>query len=221
VKRTEDRLVEALRSARGPRDTATLARELGLHPNGVRLQLHRLENTGLVERSHASTSHGRPRDLWTLTPRAIAQADRPHTGWTMARTLARAIPATPENLADVRAAGAAMGSEIVDGIAAPPAADRLVAVDQALDALGFEPRREPTGQGARYTLRHCPYAEAVREHPAVVCTLHRGMIEGILCHFAADAEVTAFEPRDPDTAGCIVEIACPHEGAAGGRSTKI
>lgn len=210
MSRTEDRLVDALRAAGGTRDTATLARDLDLHPNGVRLQLRRLERAGLVTRSRSTERPGRPRDLWAITPSAIAQADRPHTGWAMARTLARAIPATPANLAEVRSAGEAMGAELVEDMPRPPADDCLPAIDQALEALGFEPEREPAAGGARYVLTHCPYAEAVKENPAVICTLHRGTIDGILGRLAPGASVTAFEPHDPTTAGCVVEIACPH-----------
>lgn len=213
MSRTEDRLVDALRAAGAPRDTATLADELGLHPNGVRLQLRRLERAGLVSRSRSAERPGRPKDLWALTTSAIAQADRPHTGWTMARTLARAIPATPANLAEVRSAGEAMGAELVEDLPRPPADDCLPAIDQALEALGFEPEREPVEGGARYVLTHCPYAEAVKENPAVICTLHRGTIDGILGQLAPGARVTAFEPRDPAVAGCVVQIACPHVGS--------
>lgn len=210
MSRTEDRLVDALRAAAEPRDTATLARELELHPNGVRLQLRRLERAGVVERSAASDGVGRPRDVWRLTPRAVAQADRPHTGWTMARALARAIPASPERLEEVRLAGVALGTELVEDLAEPAHEECLHALDHALEALGFEPQRAPRDGGANYTLTHCPYADAVRENPAVVCMLHRGTIEGMLGHLAPDARLTGFEPRDPAVAGCQVDIACPH-----------
>ena len=52
----------------------------------------------------------------------------------------------------------------------------------------------------------CPYADVVRENPAVVCTLHKGIVGGVLEHLGTGGRVTRFEPRDPDEAGCIIEV---------------
>lgn len=204
--RTTARLVAALRSATVPLDTAALAERLDLHPNGVREQLRRLEARGAVERRREHGAIGRPRDLWSLVPRMIAEADRPHTGWTMARSLARAIPPTSTRLREVEAAGLDMGLELACQVGLDPAEGPVGELDRALEALGFEPEREPTAAGMRYRLRTCPYAEAVRENPAVVCTLHRGVVQGVLACIGGTAELVAFEPRDPDVAGCIVEV---------------
>ncbi len=203
---TETRLVALLRTAGAPLDTASIAAGVGLHPNGVRLQLQRMERRGLVGSEPARGAVGRPRTLWRLLPRAIAEADLPHTGWAMARSLARAIPATPARLKEVERAGEQMGAELAQDLGAATGADKRDAVGQALAALGFDPERHDDGSISRYRLRTCPYAEAVRENPAVVCTLHRGVVRGVLDRIAPTAELTGFEPRPPDVAGCIVEI---------------
>jgi predicted ArsR family transcriptional regulator len=204
--RTEERIVVLLRRSPGALDTATIARRLRLHPNGVRLQLQRLEGSGLVQREQAREGVGRPRDLWRLAPRAIAEADLPHTGWAMARSLARAIPATPERLREVEAAGVQMGHELAGELDAVADPDPREALDHALGALGFEPRRADDGDRSSFVLRTCPYAEAVRENPAVVCTLHKGVVRGVLERMAPGTELTGFVPKDPDEAGCLVEI---------------
>ncbi len=203
---TETRLVALLRTADAPLDTASIAESVGLHPNGVRLQLQRMERRGLVGSEAARGGVGRPRTLWRLMPRAIAEADLPHTGWAMARSLARAIPATPARLKEVEAAGEQMGAELAQDLGPVPGGDTRDAVGQALAALGFDPGRRDDGAVSRYRLRTCPYAEAVRENPAVVCTLHRGVVRGVLDRVAPGSELTGFEPRPPDVAGCIVEI---------------
>ena len=59
----------------------------------------------------------------------------------------------------------------------------------------------------RYELQTCPYAEAVRENPAVVCTLHRGVVRGVLERLQPGAELVGFVPKPPDVAGCIVDVA--------------
>ena len=58
----------------------------------------------------------------------------------------------------------------------------------------------------RYELQTCPYAEAVRENPAVVCTLHRGVVRGVLERLQPGAELVGFVPKPPDVAGCIVDV---------------
>ena len=203
---TEARLVALIRAAERPLDTATIAGLIDRHPNGVRVQLQRLERAGVLVCEHSSGDVGRPRALWRLTPRAIAEADLPHTGWAMARSLARTIPATPERLREVEQAGTEMGRELAARLGPTTGADVREAFGDALEALGFEPRRTDAGERARYELTTCPYADTVRENPAVVCTLHRGIVRGVLGSITPDAAVTGFEPKDPDPAGCIVEI---------------
>ncbi len=123
----------------------------------------------------------------------------------MARSLARAIPPTPPRLREVDDAGAQMGAELVDQIGASSADDPLQALTHALEALGFDPRQSAT-EPMRFELMTCPYAEAVRENPAVVCTLHRGIIRGVLDSVAPSMQLTRFEPNDPDEAGCLVVV---------------
>ena len=40
----------------------------------------------------------------------------------------------------------------------------------------------------------------------VVCTLHRGLAQGLLDALEPNAVLKAFVPRDPDQAGCLIEI---------------
>lgn len=204
--RTQSRLIAALRGAGGPVDTATLAETLGLHPNGVREHLRRLAELDLVERERERREVGRPRDLWRLAPRAIAREDREDTGWAMARALARAIPATPERLREVQATGRTMGAELAEQVRPVRSDDPAETIDHALAALGFEPRRETAGDEIRYRLMVCPYAAAVHENQAVVCTLHRGVVDGVLEGLGIPARLTEFSPRDPDVAGCVVAV---------------
>lgn len=199
-----------LRRSGAPLGVADIASRLQLHPNGVRTHLRRLEARRLVRSHSAQGSVGRPRMLWAVTPRAVAEADLPHTGWAMARSLARAIPATPARLREVEQAGVTLGFEMVDeigeGALRGSGGD---AVGQALGALGFAPVRQEDGAITRYQLQTCPYAEAVRENPAVVCTLHKGVVRGVLERLRPGAELTGFTVRPPEIAGCIVEVQGP------------
>src|SRR5947199_318515 len=55
-------------------------------------------------------------------------------------------------------------------------------------------------------LGNCPYRDSVKENQAVVCGLHRGITAGILTELDPGAKLTGFEPRDPERAGCLIEV---------------
>jgi predicted ArsR family transcriptional regulator len=81
---------------------------------------------------------------------------------------------------------------------------------RVLATLGFRPTRAIDGDGKLdYTLANCPYREAVRENQPAVCALHRGLTRGLLDGISPDTEMTAFVPRDPDTAGCSIQLKGP------------
>jgi hypothetical protein len=46
----------------------------------------------------------------------------------------------------------------------------------------------------------------VHESPDVVCALHRGITEGLLEVMEPSGRMTSFTPRDPDRAGCLIQI---------------
>jgi hypothetical protein len=58
-------------------------------------------------------------------------------------------------------------------------------------------------------LRNCPYREAVRERQPLVCGLHRGITRGLLDVLDPETRLVGFEPKDPDTAGCLIELRGP------------
>lgn len=205
--KSDARIIDVLRRADEPLDTAAVAERLGQHPTGVRRRLQQLEVRGLVRGEKAHGAVGRPAILWSVTPRAVAEAELPHTGWSIARSLARAIPPNSERLEEVEDAGYEMGLSLVDKIGSVSAGEDPIL--SALDALGFAPESEQEGQRRRYTLQSCPYAEAVRENPQVVCTLHKGMIAGLLSKLEPDAELTGFDAKPPDIAGCTVDVIAP------------
>jgi hypothetical protein len=48
--------------------------------------------------------------------------------------------------------------------------------------------------------------DSVRENPQMACGLHRSVTAGILAELDPKAKLTEFEPRDPESAGCVVEV---------------
>lgn len=202
---TRARLFAVLGELKRPVGTAELAERFGLHPNGVRVHLERLERAGLVTRERVRQGRGRPRDAWAVAPGARPGGDAPRAYADLGRWLARAIPAQASRLRDVEATGRQIGRELAPADRGAAAAD---AIRAALAALGFEPHEEREAPGrVAYCLGNCPYRDAARDNQPVVCALHRGITRGLLDAIDPDAELAAFVPRDPDAAGCRIELA--------------
>ena len=88
-------------------------------------------------------------------------------------------------------------------------------MQDALTALGFAPQPEPDApERARFVLGNCPYRDAVRENPQAVCTLHRGITRGLLDRLDPTATLAGFVAKDPDSAGCLIELAGISRGVA-------
>jgi predicted ArsR family transcriptional regulator len=100
------------------------------------------------------------------------------------------------------AAAGVSGEEAADvgraqGRADAPAntASCLEALVAELDELGFDPTVAGTedGECAVVAFAHCPFRELAEAHPDLVCSLHRGMVEGFV-ETMGDAEVDDFHP---------------------------
>jgi predicted ArsR family transcriptional regulator len=206
---TRARLFELLTGLRRAAGTDELARQLGLHPNGVRAHLERLEAAGLVVRARerVPNARGRPRDAWSISPDAEPGGAAPTAYADLGRWLVRAISSSGLGVRDVEAAGRQIGRELAPSHSAESPEERIHGV---LVAMGFKPRRRlDAGSTLTYCLENCPYRVAVRERQAVVCGLHRGMTRGLLDAVAPQTRLTAFVPKDPDAAGCEITVRGP------------
>jgi predicted ArsR family transcriptional regulator len=203
---TRSRLFNLLQELRRPAGTEELAAQLALHPNGVRTHLEHLRGAGLIERKRTRQARGRPRDMWVISPDA-RPGGRPPTGYAdLGRWLARVVAPGRIGLRAVEATGRQIGRELGTKAAVGPAAAEE-SMHAGLVSLGFQPRRE-TGPGEvlTYRLCNCPYRDAVRENQAVICTLHRGITRGLLDTISPETELAGFVIRDPDRAGCRIEL---------------
>lgn len=157
----------------------------------------------MVAREKARQPRGRPRDVWTISPDAT-RAEGPSTAYAqLGQWLARAITPGKTGLRKIESTGRQIGRELTpDGHDSSEAS-----LHAALAALGFQPRREShTPQRLTYRLCNCPYREAARENPQVVCGLHRGITRGMLDELDPTSRLTAFVPHDPSGAGCVIEL---------------
>jgi predicted ArsR family transcriptional regulator len=200
---TRARIFAKLVEQRGAIGTDELARLLGLHPNGVRRHLERLQEAGLVERRQKRGSRGRPGDRWLVAAGARPAGEPPSGYVDLARWLARATPSGPGRLRAIERSGIQIGREL-----APAKTDDPVeGFRQTVAALGFQPALEVEESGGfSCRLENCPYRLSVRENPDVICSLHRGITMGLLSELDPGAKLTRFEPHDPDRAGCVVAV---------------
>ena len=79
-----------------------------------------------------------------------------------------------------------------------PCVDAAVAM---LGELGFDPESVDDDDATTVAFTHCPFADLAEANPDLVCSLHRGMLEGFVDRSAG--------PRSPtSTTAPIVTPAC-------------
>ncbi len=200
---TRRRLFTELAELGRPATTPDLAARLELHPNGVRRQLGTLRDAGLVVHRRVRRSQGRPHDEWAIAPGGQPRREAPTGYRVLAGWLASAVPVNKGRLREVESAGREIGRDLGADASGPP--ER--AIEDVLASLGFQPELDGPVEGRLgCRLGNCPYRDSARENREVVCTLHRGVMRGILDRVSPDAVLTKFAPKDPETAGCEVEI---------------
>lgn len=193
-----------LELARSPRPLATaeVAETLDLHPNTVRPHLERMRDSGLVDYESHSHGVGRPVHRYFLA------ADAPGLGLEppAAPLLAEMLAATAEN-AGARAGDALdAGRERGRRDPAGKIADPVGAVVRQSERLGFDPAAVIEGDLATVAFAHCPFGPVADEHAELVCSLHRGMVEGLLESCSGGASVAAFRSI-ADRPACRVVVA--------------
>lgn len=201
---TRARLFGELGELRRPAGTEELAERLDLHPNGVRVHLERMREAGLLERHRERRSIGRPRDMWSIAPGAQPGGGPPRGYADVGRWLAQIVSSGKTSQRAVEAAGRQIGRDLAPTDSAGSSEELMRA---SLVSLGFAPTHvvEPTGR-LTYRLCNCPYRDVARENQHIVCTLHRGVTRGLLDAISPETRLTGFVPRDPDTAGCLIEV---------------
>ena len=174
-----------------------IADAVGLHPNTVRGHLDALLASGRITRvPDQRSTRGRPHWLYSATASASI------------RELARALDTELDRASapDVARLAAATWAEAGPDVG--PADTIEAAVDQTTRALtdfGFEAVRNPVGD--QITLRACPYAELVHEHP-VICDIHAELLGEVLARTAQPVTLEGLDvfPR-PDL--CVARLRRP------------
>jgi predicted ArsR family transcriptional regulator len=161
-----------------------------------------MEQAGLVVRAPVRQGRGRPPDAWAIAPDAKPGGMAPRAYRDLGRWLARAI-GSGGGLRGVEQTGRQIGRELAPQVTDAP----VQALESALSALGFQPAVDHGPRGTvTFCLGNCPYRDALHENQPAICTLHQGITRGLLDVLAPEAKLTAFVPRDPDRAGCTLEV---------------
>jgi predicted ArsR family transcriptional regulator len=175
-------IVEALRGAPDGLDTNRLAESLDLHPNTVRWHLGRLAAAGLVRATPGRRNgRGRPSIVHRLTGEGVA---RGRDEYRLLATMLTDVVAGDE-LAEARAYETGLHWGLRLSRAEPDAS-----LARLLDREGFEAEQ----RGDRVEMRRCPFCELAESSPQVICTLHRGIVDGALAQAGSGQTVERLEP---------------------------
>jgi len=192
-----------LARAPSPLATAQIADTLGLHANTVRPHLDRMREVGLLEVvTDTQGAVGRPQHRYSLAADAPSLGFEPPAFPVLARMLLRMAGSAQVPAAEAVEAGREQGATAARRRSLGTCAEALT---QELAALGFDPESVVDEDGATIAFTRCPFRELAEANPDLVCSLHRGLVEGFLDE-RGDGEVRAF--RDlADRTPCQVEIA--------------
>lgn len=193
-------VLDALAESGSPLDAAAIAEQVHLHVTTARFHLEQLEQAGLVRRRlERAGSRGRPRVLFQADPSTRADDAQRELSGALANALA-------EDEDDGRArairAGKQWSAEYADEIAAATdaGAEPLVRI---LERLGFDPETRPDGQAV--DLHSCPFRAEARQNPSVVCSVHLGLIRGVVESLGHDADDSGLTPFvEPEL--CVVSL---------------
>ncbi|WP_132993065.1 helix-turn-helix transcriptional regulator [Gordonia zhaorongruii] len=163
-------VLQALRDAASPVTVADLATRLGTPQTTVRFHLKSLSDDGLVEARPESGS-GRGRPQMRYRSRQAMDPAGPRDYGFLAQALVDALGDTPDGQQRAMTAGRELGR----GRARPDVEAASDVVD-VLDDMGFA----PSVDGAAIRLDRCPFLEAARRRPGVTCSVHRGLMQGVL-----------------------------------------
>jgi len=181
-----------------------VADSLELHPNTVRPHLERMREVGLLEVvTDAQGSVGRPQHRYSLAADAPALGFEPPAFPALARMLLRLAASSGLPAADAVDAGREHGAA---SAARPrPAGTCVEALSAELAAMGFDPESVVEQESATVAFTRCPFRELAEANPELVCSLHRGLVEGFVAE-RGDGQVVEFHDLS-DRTPCQVEIA--------------
>jgi predicted ArsR family transcriptional regulator len=193
---TRFRLYGYLKQAGRPVAVSEMARRLSLHPNTLRPHLRRLEEAGLVSHQlRRGAGVGRPQTQYTaLEP----VGDEGRDFRLLAEMLCGLLQTKREIDRSTQLAREWGSYMITQGGPKPgvklPERQNLARLQDAMSRAGFDPRFRRGGKSVDVTLRDCPFRDLADDYRELVCSLHRGLVEGMLGGLKPRMTLRDFKP---------------------------
>jgi predicted ArsR family transcriptional regulator len=194
---TRYRMYRYIGLAGRPVSVREMSRRLSLHPNTLRPHLRRLEEAGLISREIRKTaSVGRPQTMYSIRDTEGPEGRDYRLLAEMLCGIVRGQPALQQARELARQWGAYL---VAQGGPKPgvklPARRNLAVLQEAMAKAGFQPRFRREGQAAiEITLRDCPFRDLADDYRELVCTLHRGLLEGMVAGLNPELSIKEFRP---------------------------
>jgi predicted ArsR family transcriptional regulator len=197
-------LVAVLEGAGRPLSAAEAGAAIGLGPSTTRHHLELLASAGLAERAaERRSTAGRPTILYSIpgpevTPAAPATPAAEEPDGNDYQRLASVLAFQLSGTADPAGAAREAGRRWIEALDVPRGGEPLepdeaiAEVLALMGRLGFAPER-PAGED-RLELLRCPFEAVAREHRAVVCGVHQGMLEETFARLGGRVDVDGLEP---------------------------
>ncbi|MEH1164314.1 helix-turn-helix domain-containing protein [Micromonospora sp. CPCC 205539] len=204
-------LLDGIRTADHPLTVKELVTRTGMHPNTVRFHLEVLIEAGFVS-GEPGRRHGRGR------PQTIYRSVTPPVPASGYQFLSQVLAA---QLDQSRAGGLAeeagrswLRPEGTPASPAPVADPVGAATTRALalfTELGFEPVGTSDSASGLIDLHACPFLDVAREHPDVVCGMHRGLLRELVDTTTPDVVAELVPFARPGV--CVARLTRTLEGA--------
>jgi predicted ArsR family transcriptional regulator len=192
---------------------AEVAQHFTLHPNVARHHLEKLAAGGYLEVQLARhEAAGRPSKRYRAVAHDTHLSFPPRRDDLLATLLARALERLP--IDEARALAEEVGYEYGRAIAArmePSEGHRSVkaavaSVADALTAHGFAAHAETQGSALTLVAEHCPFGDAARQYPHVLCAVDTGMVKGMLEGLYGKTQPTITESRPGGDEHCVTRV---------------
>lgn len=193
---TRFRLYRHLRLVGRPVSVREMSTRLSLHPNTLRPHLRRLEEAGLVAHQVRKTPGvGRPQTLY----RSVEPAGEEGRDFRLLAEMLCGLLSTKRDIERATGLAREWGRYLVtQGGPKPgvrlPARQNLAALQEAMSRAGFEPRFRRARGSVDVMLRDCPFRDLADDYRDLVCSLHRGLVEGMLSGLKPGMAVREFRP---------------------------
>jgi predicted ArsR family transcriptional regulator len=202
----------AVRESPEPITTSNVASLFDIHPNVARHHLDILVEEGYIRvgarRPAREAAAGRPAKSYEATNKEVSVHFAPRRFEMLTEMLFKVLEElAPANVSEVaEKVGRAYGEQLAAEIGAPhdPGYDEAVqAVASAMTGLGFSV--DPDVEGQRLLTSHCPFGETATTHPEVICSLDRGIVNGLFGALSFPCNPVVIPHRDLDD-DCVTRV---------------